>query len=343
MKEITEIYKPLLDKATTEDAIELIKSTFTAELSKELKLKKVSAPMIVLQGTGINDDLNGTERAVKFPILDMKDQIGEIVHSLAKWKRLRLKDYNVPVGQGILTDMRALRPDETFTPLHSIFVDQWDWERTILPEQRNLETLKETVKKIYKAIKAVEKVVHEAYPQITPTLPEEITFIHAEDLLAKYPNLPVKKREAEVAKQFGAVFIIGIGGPLKNGEPHDGRAPDYDDWTTETAPGYKGMNGDIVVWNTALQQEFELSSMGIRVSKEVLEKQLKHSNCENRKDLYFHKQLLSGNLFESCGGGIGQSRLCMFLLKKKHIGEVQVSIWPDEMRNAYKEKGIDLF
>ena len=262
---------------------------------------------------------------------------------MAKWKRLRLKDYNIPVGHGIVTDMRALRPDETFTPLHSIFVDQWDWERTILPEQRNLETLKETVKKIYNALKATEKAVHEAYPHITPTLPEEITFIQAEDLLAKYPNLPVKKREAEVAKQFGAVFIIGIGGPLKNGEPHDGRAPDYDDWTTETAPGYKGMNGDIVVWNTALQQEFELSSMGIRVSKEVLEKQLKHSNCENRKDLYFHKQLLSGNLFESCGGGIGQSRLCMFLLKKKHIGEVQVSIWPDEMRKAYKEQGIDLF
>ncbi|MFV0605474.1 MAG: aspartate--ammonia ligase [Niabella sp.] len=325
-----------------EQAITLIKDTFSSELVKELNLVKVSSPLIVLDGTGINDDLNGVERPVKFPIKSLDEQRAVVVHSLAKWKRMRLKELDVEVGRGIVTDMRALRPDEDYSPLHSVYVDQWDWEKHIELEQRNLEYLKKTVNKIYKAIKHTEMVVHDHYKRIMTTLPEKITFVHAEELLQRYPNMAVKQRENEAAKEYGAVFIIGIGGKLNNGQPHDGRAADYDDWSTLNEDGFNGLNGDIILWNPVLECAFEVSSMGIRVDKKALQHQLKENNCEDRKSLLFHKKLLDGELPESIGGGIGQSRLCMFMLKGRHIGEVQVSIWPEKEKVKVAGEGIHL-
>lgn len=342
MKTIATIQKPVLDRITTEDAIALVKSSFEDELSKALSLKKVSAPMVVLGGTGINDDLNGTERAVKFPIKDMDETKAEVVHSLAKWKRLRLKEYEVEVEKGILTDMRALRPDEDLTPLHSIFVDQWDWEIRIDEQQRQLNFLKQKVEAIYGSILQVEQKTFEAYPDLLPSLPKEIKFVHTEELLEMFPDKTPKEREDEIAKLYGAVFIIGIGGTLAHGMKHDGRAPDYDDWSTPTAGGFKGLNGDIVVWNPVLGRAFELSSMGIRVDKKALLKQLEIEGAEDRKELYFHKRVLDETLPLSMGGGIGQSRICMLLLKKRHIGEVQVAIWPEETRQFYLEQGVEL-
>lgn len=330
----------LSTQLATEEAIHVVKSVFEKELKDQLSLTRVSAPTVVLQGTGINDDLNGIERPVSFPIKDMQEQKAEVVQSLAKWKRLRLKEYGLEPGFGIITDMKALRPDEDLGPIHSISVDQWDWEKVIHPEQRQLEFLKQQVSKIYVTILTTEAAIAAEYPILTPTLPSEITFLHAEDLLKQYPHLSPKQREDRAAKEFGAVFLIGIGGELEGGDPHDGRAPDYDDWSTATSFSTKGLNGDILVWNPVLKKAFELSSMGIRVDAAVLEHQLKVSQAEDRKDLSYHRELLKGNLPQTIGGGIGQSRLCMFFLKKRHIAEVQASIWPDAMKQEMAGAGI---
>jgi aspartate--ammonia ligase len=336
----SENYKSKLDIKQTEKAIKFIKDFFQGSLSAELRLRRVTAPLFVLKGTGINDDLNGVERAVTFAVKEMNDAKAEVVHSLAKWKRLMLAQYGIPVGYGIYTDMNAIRADEELTNIHSLYVDQWDWEKVITAKQRNLDYLKKVVNQIYAVMLRTEFMVYENYPVIKPMLPEEIHFIHSEELLERYPKLTTKEREHEIAKEFGAVFIIGIGGALSSGEKHDGRAPDYDDWTTENTDGYKGLNGDIIIWNPVLQQSLELSSMGIRVDKESLIRQLDIAGLPERKDLFFHKKLLRDELPLSIGGGIGESRLCMYLLRKAHIGEVQASLWPDEMIRQCSEHGI---
>ena len=325
-----------------EEAIGLVKTTFLNELRMQLNLRKVSAPLVVLQGTGVNDNLNGIERPVEFPIADMEEQKAEVVHSLAKWKRMRLKEYAIEEGKGIVTDMRALRPDEKMSKIHSIFVDQFDWEVHISKEDRTLDKLKYVVKKIYSTLKHTEWIVAKSYTNFTPFLPESITFIHSEDLLSKYPTLTPKERENKITKEHGAVFIIGIGGVLADGKKHDGRAPDYDDWSTPTKEGYKGLNGDILVWNPVLNSSFELSSMGIRVNEESLINQLKLESCTQRKSLNFHSQLLQGKLPQSIGGGIGQSRLAMLLLRSRHIGEVQTSIWSKEIIEEAEKEGYQL-
>lgn len=335
-----ENYKPKLDLKQTEKAIKFVKDFFQENLSAELRLRRVTAPLFVLKGTGINDDLNGTERAVTFAVKELNDARAEVVHSLAKWKRMMLAQYGIPVGYGIYTDMNAIRADEELTNIHSLYVDQWDWEKVITARQRNLDYLKKVVNQIYAVILRTEFMVYENYPAIKPMLPEEIVFIHAEELLKRFPNLTPKEREHEIAREHGAVFIIGIGGNLSNGEKHDGRAPDYDDWTTENSAGFKGLNGDIIIWNPILQQSLELSSMGIRVDKEVLLQQLAITGLSERKELLFHKKLLKDELPLSIGGGIGQSRLCMFLLRKAHIGEVQASLWPEEMIRQCAERNI---
>jgi len=335
-------YQSLLDLNQTELAIKLIKDYFQLNLASELRLRRVTAPLFVEKGTGINDDLNGIERPVSFPIKDMNEKVAEVVQSLAKWKRIKLADYKIKKGFGIYTDMNAIRPDEELDNLHSLYVDQWDWELHISKEERNINFLKEIVRRIYNSIKRTEFLLHENYAEIIPSLPDEITFIHTEELLAEYPNLTPKQREDEAAKKYGAIFVIGIGGKLSDGNKHDGRAADYDDWTTESEKGFKGLNGDIVVWNSLFQSSFELSSMGIRVSKESLLKQLEIEGNMNRKDLYFHKRLINDELPYSIGGGIGQSRLCMFLLKKAHIGEVQASIWPEEMKEECIKNNVEL-
>lgn len=335
-------YYPLLDMKQTEQGIKLIKDFFQQNLSTELRLRRVTAPLFVLQGLGINDDLNGVERAVTFPVKDLGDAKAEVVHSLAKWKRLTLAEYEIEPGYGIYTDMNAIRADEELDNLHSLYVDQWDWEAVVTPEQRNLDFLKSVVTRIYSAILRTEYLTCETYPQLKPFLPTDIHFIHSEDLLQMYPDLNAKEREDAITKQYGAVFIIGIGGKLSNGEKHDGRAPDYDDWSTENADGKSGLNGDILIWNPVLGRSFELSSMGIRVDKKALNRQLALTGEEARKDLYFHQQLLTDKLPLSIGGGIGQSRLCMMLLHKAHIGEIQASIWSDTMRKECKDAGMPL-
>lgn len=335
-------YKALLNLPQTELGIKKIKDFFQQNLSSELRLRRITAPLFVIKGMGINDDLNGTERAVTFPIKDLGDAKAEIVHSLAKWKRLTLADYNVEEGYGIYTDMNAIRSDEELGNLHSLYVDQWDWERVMSNEERNLDFLKEIVCRIYAAMVRTEYMVYEMFPVIKPILPQNIHFIHAEELLQRYPDLEPKDREDAICKEYGAVFIIGIGSLLSNGEKHDGRAPDYDDWSTETGKGLKGLNGDLLIWNPVLNRSFELSSMGIRVNKEVLLHQLELTDSEDRKELYFHKRLLNNELPLSIGGGIGQSRLCMFYLRKAHIGEIQASIWPEEMRKEAREAGMPL-
>lgn len=329
-------------KLNDEKLIELIKSTFIKELCYNLNLTKVSSPVVVLKGTGVNDNLNGVERPVSFPIKDMNEQQAEVVHSLAKWKRLRLKEYDIPEGEGIITDMRALRPDEEMSAIHSIYVDQFDWEKHISKDERSLDKLREVVNEIYTALKRTAKRLYNQFNEFKQFLPQHIKFIHTEELLEKYPDLTPKERENIVAKEFGAVFIIGIGGALADGKKHDGRAPDYDDWSTPTEDGLKGLNGDIVVWNPILNSAFEISSMGIRVDETSLQRQLEIEACPDRKDLYFHKQLLKGELPQSIGGGIGQSRLVMLLLQKKHIGEVQVSIWSDKVKEHADQMNIKL-
>ena len=335
-------YERLLDMKQTEQGIKLIKEFFQQNISTELRLRRVTAPLFVLQGLGINDDLNGVERAVTFPIKDLGDARAEVVHSLAKWKRLSLAEYKIEPGYGIYTDMNAIRADEELDNLHSLYVDQWDWEAVITREQRTVTFLKNVVERIYAAIRRTEYLTCETYPQIKPFLPEKITFIHSEELLQMYPDKTPKEREDAICEKYGAVFIIGIGGKLANGEKHDGRAPDYDDWTTPTEDGRKGLNGDILIWYPVLGRSFELSSMGIRVDKESLLRQLELEGQQEREHLYFHKKLLNDELPLSIGGGIGQSRLCMVLLHKAHIGEIQASIWPEEMRKECKEWGMSL-
>lgn len=335
-------YKPLLNLQQTEVGIAKIKDFFQANLSAELRLRRVTAPLFVLRGTGLNDDLNGVERAVNFPIKDMQDVRAEVVHSLAKWKRVTLADYEIENGYGIYTDMNAIRADEELGNLHSLYVDQWDWERIMTAEERNIDFLKIIVKRIYATLLRTEYLVSESFPQIRPILPDEIQFIHAEELRQLYPELSPKEREYQITKKHGAVFIIGIGCKLGDGEKHDGRAPDYDDWTSRGENDLPGLNGDILLWNPVLELPLEISSMGIRVDKEALLRQLELENKTDRLELYFHKRLVEGSLPLSIGGGIGQSRLCMFFLRKAHIGEIQASIWPEDMRKACGEAGIFL-
>ena len=335
-------YRSQLDLDQTEKAIKLVKDTFQQQLSSELNLRRVTAPLMVLKGTGVNDDLNGTERKVSFPIKDMDSGVAEVVNSLAKWKRMALADYGISEGYGIYTDMNAIRPDEELSNIHSLYVDQWDWERVINRKERNLEFLKYVVKKIYEALKRTEYVVTEYYSVLRPVLPHEITFFHSEDLQKMYPGLDPRQRETEVVRKYGAVFVIGIGGVLADGRPHDGRAPDYDDWTTPTSKGHKGLNGDIILWNPVLESAFEVSSMGIRVDKKSLLEQLKITGTEERKSLMFHRRLINNELPLSIGGGIGQSRICMFFLQKAHIGEVQACIWPPSIVERCKKNNIFL-
>ena len=335
-------YKQLLCIRETEKAIRQIKEFFQTNLAFELNLIRVTAPLFVKRGTGINDDLNGTERPVSFKIKDLGDIDAEIVHSLAKWKRMMLADLNINHNEGLYTDMNAIRADEDLSNIHSLYVDQWDWEQVVSKEQRNLDYLKYSVKKIYDVIRRTEKYISYNFPVIKPSLPENITFIHSEDLEAEYPTFTPKEREKAACEKYGAVFLIGIGGSIKNAEFHDGRAPDYDDWSTSTSEGYKGLNGDILVWNPILQNSYELSSMGIRVDKEALARQLEIRGCPEKKDLMFHKRLLNDELPLSMGGGIGQSRLCMLYLRKAHIGEIQSSIWPDEMIDVCHKHNINL-
>jgi len=335
-------YKALLDLKQTELAIKKIKDFFLSSLSTELRLRRVTAPLFVLRGLGLNDDLNGVERPVSFPIKDMNEATAEVVHSLAKWKRVTLAEYNIEPGFGIVTDMNAIRSDEEMDNIHSLYVDQWDWERVIKAENRNIAFLKKIVNKIYSAILRTEFYICETYPQLKPFLPEDVFFIHSEELAKMYPGKSAKEREDLICKKYGAVFIMGIGGKLNDGKEHDLRAPDYDDWSTPNEEGFLGLNGDLLIWYPILERSIELSSMGIRVDKEALERQLKLQGKEERKKLYFHQRLLNDTLPLSIGGGIGQSRLCMILLHKAHIGETQSSIWPDSMRQECKEAGMTL-
>ena len=315
-------YKQILGLRQTEVGIKKIKDFFERDLADKLNLTRVSAPLFVIPESGLNDDLNGIERPVSFDIKGISNTRAEIVHSLAKWKRMALSRYGFQVGEGIYTDMDAIRRDEDLDNIHSIYVDQWDWEKVIKKEERNIHTLKTIVEQIYSVFKETEDYVFKNYPEIKKILPEEIFFITSQELEDKYPDLSPIEREYAIAKDKGAVFILEIGHILKSGEKHDGRAPDYDDWT---------LNGDILFWYPILEIALEMSSMGIRVDKKALEEQLILSGCEERKALEFHKLLLEEKLPFTIGGGIGQSRLCMFFLKKAHIGEVQASIWPERM------------
>ncbi len=326
------MYSSKLNEFDTQSAIALVKEKFSSELCKALKLSRVSAPLFVKKGSGLNDDLNGVERPVQFDIKET-GEIAEVVHSLAKWKRMALMRYCFPVHTGLYTDMNAIRRDEICDNLHSIYVDQWDWEKIITAEDRNTDYLNETVRSIYGAILITAKAVEEKYPVLDCSLPDDIAFVSTYELEEKYPELTPKERENVAAKEYGAVFVMQIGGRLKNGEKHDGRAPDYDDWK---------LNGDILVYNRVLDSAFELSSMGIRVDRDSLLSQLKAENAEDRLKYEFHKLLVSGALPLTIGGGIGQSRLCMFLLQKAHIGEVQVSIWPEKEIKKCKSVGIRL-
>ena len=340
---IPEGYRNILGSMeNTEKAIKAVKDMFQDNLSAQLALLRVTAPMVVMSGMGLNDDLNGVESPVAFPVKDMEGSQAEIVHSLAKWKRVKLAQMKVPEGRGIYTDMNALRPEEELDNMHSIYVDQWDWEKVITPGQRSLEFLKKTVRRIYEAIKVTENKLYVEFPQIEPMLPEDIFFIHAEELLQMYPGLNPKEREDAVVKEHKAVFIIGIGGVLSDGQPHDGRSADYDDWSTANEDGYHGLNGDLLLWNPVLECSFEISSMGIRVDGEALRRQLELRGEAWKSELMYHKALLEGELPYTIGGGIGQSRLCMFLLRKAHIGEIQSSVWPERMREICHVAGIDL-
>ena len=326
------MYTSLLNEFDTQSAIAFVKDKFSTELCNSLDLSRVSAPLFVKQGSGLNDDLNGVERPVSFDILET-GETAEIVHSLAKWKRMALLKYGFSLHTGLYTDMNAVRRDEICDNIHSIYVDQWDWEKKITAEDRNIDYLKATVRSIYGALLRTAKAVSERYPVIENYLPEKISFITTYELEEKYPDLTPKERENAAAKEYGAVFVMQIGGRLKNGEKHDGRAPDYDDWS---------LNGDILLYNKVLDSAFEISSMGIRVDRESLLSQLKAENAEERTKYEFHQLLLSGALPLTIGGGIGQSRLCMYLLQKAHIGEVQVSIWPEKEISKCKRMGIDL-
>ena len=337
-----QVYQALLGTCQTELGIKQIKEFFQQNLSTELRLRRVTAPLFVLQGLGINDDLNGVERPVTFPIKDMGEARAEVVHSLAKWKRLTLAEYKVEPGYGIYTDMNAIRADEELDNLHSLYVDQWDLEAVITEGDRTLAFLENVVRRIYAAILRTEYLTCETFPQVKPFLPRDIHFVHSQELLDMYPDLSPKEREDAICEKYGAVFVEGIGCRLSDGKKHDGRAPDYDDWSTVAENGREGLNGDILIWYPVLGRSIELSSMGIRVDKEALLRQLKLEGEEAREKLYFHQQLLGDKLPLSIGGGIGQSRLCMVLLHKAHIGEIQASIWPDEMRRECADMGLQL-
>jgi len=338
--EIPGTYAPLLDERETEKAIKLIKDFFEMALADALNLRRVTAPLFVAAGSGVNDDLNGVEAPVRFPVKGLGGQQVEVVQSLAKWKRLMLARLGLHPGEGLYTDMNAIRPDETLDSLHSIYVDQWDWERTIEEGNRNLGFLEAIVRKIYRVMRRTEAYVGDHYPEIGAWLPETITFVRAEELEERYPGLTPAERESRVARTHGAVFVIGIGAALPgSGAPHDGRAPDYDDWTTPNGAGL-GLNGDIIVWYPPLQRALELSSMGIRVSPESLLRQLEMRGCTERQNLFFHRKLLAGRLPPSIGGGIGQSRLCMYFLRKAHIGEVHAGLWPEEMVEDCRARSI---
>ena len=338
---IPEGYRAPLSVYELQRAIEFIKSNFQTNLSNALNLRRVSAPLFVEEASGLNDNLNGYGRPVSFDIPDVHAE-AQVVHSLAKWKRLALKRYQFNVGKGLFTDMNAIRRDEEVDNLHSVYVDQWDWEKVITREQRTVSFLKQTVRRIYEAIKVTENRLYVEFPQIVPMLPEEIRFIHAQRLLDLYPDKTPKERENEIVRRYGAVFVMGIGAPLSDGRPHDGRAADYDDWSTPGEDGYPGLNGDILLWNPLLESAFEVSSMGIRVDERSLARQLDLRGERDKESLYFHRKLLAGELPCTIGGGIGQSRLCMFLLRKAHIGEIQSSIWPESMRRECSEAGIEL-
>ncbi|WP_425449288.1 aspartate--ammonia ligase [Dethiothermospora halolimnae] len=326
-------YKTELDLLETEIAIKKLKDYFERTLAEEINLTRVSAPLFVEPETGLNDDLNGVERPVGFTVKGDNDNYVEIVHSLAKWKRMALYRYGFTNGMGLYTDMNAIRRDEDLDNIHSIYVDQWDWEMIIKKEERTEEKLKEIVEKLYKVFKKTESYITDQYKGLEKILPDDITFITTQELEDMYPNLTPKEREYEITKKKGAVFIMKIGKTLTSGKKHDGRAPDYDDWE---------LNGDIIFWNPILEDALELSSMGIRVDEKALEKQLKMANCYEKSSKEFHRLLLEGKLPYTIGGGIGQSRICMLFLQKAHIGEVQASIWPKEMIDSCKEIGINI-
>lgn len=326
-------YAPAIPPMETQRAIKKIKDYFQQELAYGLNLRRVSAPLFVAPETGLNDNLNGVERRVSFTILDMDEKTVEIVQSLAKWKRMALGKYGIKPGHGIYTDMNAIRRDEELDNIHSLYVDQWDWEKVITKEQRTTEYLHETVTTIYNAVKNLGDYVNRLYRDIQTELPNEIYFITSQELEDLYPDKTPKERENLITKAHGAVFIEKIGGTLKSGEKHDGRSPDYDDWE---------LNGDIFLWNDVLDIAFEITSMGIRVDSDAMERQLKLAGAEDRKNLSFQSAVLNGELPLSIGGGIGQSRLCMFFLRKAHIGEVQVSVWPKEMDEECRKANIFL-
>lgn len=319
-----------------QEEISFVKNTFTQYLKDKLEIVEVQGPILSRVGDGMQDNLSGVENAVTVNVKLIPEATYEVVHSLAKWKRHTLARFGFNEGEGLFVHMKALRPDEdSLDPIHSVYVDQWDWEKVIPDGRRNLAYLKETVEQIYKAIRLTELAVEARY-DIESVLPKKITFIHTEDLVKNFPDLTPKERENVVAKEYGAVFLIGIGGELADGKPHDGRAPDYDDWTSPSEAGYKGLNGDILVWNEALGSAFELSSMGIRVDEEALKRQVAITGDEDRLEFDWHRALLNGLFPLSIGGGIGQSRLAMFLLRKKHIGEVQSSVWPQDVRDTFE-------
>ena len=325
-------YRSLLNLIDTQVAIKATKDYFETNLAIELKLTRVSAPLFVDPDTGLNDDLNGVERAVSFDVLETGRNL-QIVHSLAKWKRNALKEYGFSVDEGLYTDMNAIRRDEDTDNIHSIYVDQWDWEKIIAKDDRTTSTLKHTVRKIFDVFKMTEKYVNSLFPQIEPRLPEEVCFMTTQELEDMYPDLTSKEREHAITKEKGAVFLMQIGDVLASGKRHDGRAPDYDDWE---------LNGDLLFYDDLLDIPFEVSSMGIRVSEESLKRQLKAAKCEERASLPYHRDLLAGRLPYTIGGGIGQSRICMFILHKAHIGEVHASVWPEEMIEECRENGINL-
>jgi aspartate--ammonia ligase len=335
-------YRSCLDQQMTERAIKFVKDTFERELSGELRLSRVTSPLFVKANSGINDDLNGVERPVRFNVGNMNETGMEIVQSLAKWKRMALADHGFSPDTGLYTDMNAIRPDDDIDNIHSIYVDQWDWERVMSDGERNVDFLKTVVTKIYEAIKRTEFLITEYYPACAQPLPEKITFIHSEEARALYPDLTPVEREKKLAKKYGAIFIIGIGMPMTDGVMHGGRAPDYDDWSTPNSDGFYGLNGDIIVWDSVRNDSLELSSMGIRVSPESLLEQLRIRGCEERAGLYWHRRLLAGEFPQTIGGGIGQSRLCMFLLRKAHIGEIQSAIWPEDMVRKCHGAGIEI-